>query len=51
VIEAVTSMKNPELLLEEIQRDFLSGKFYEQKNIKASRKQILPVLKQILGRY
>lgn len=51
VIEAVTTMNNPDLLLQSKPADFMGGKFFEQKNVKASRKQILPVIKQILNRY
>jgi inorganic pyrophosphatase/exopolyphosphatase len=51
VIEAMMTMKNPDLLLEEKQAKFMDGRFFEQKNIKASRKQILPIVKQILNRY
>lgn len=28
--------------------EFLNGKFYEQRNIAASRKQVLPIIKEIL---
>lgn len=45
------TLKTPDLLLEEKQVNFMGGRFFEQKNIKASRKQILPVVKQILQRY
>lgn len=51
IVEAVTSMKNPDLLLESRPIDFMCGKFFDQKNVKASRKQILPVIKQILNKY
>lgn len=42
-------MKSPELALEEKPVNFMNGKFYQQMNIKASRKQILPVLKQLMN--
>jgi len=30
---------------------FMSGKFFMQRNVKASRKQILPIVKEILKSY
>ena len=51
MIEAVETMQNPPLLLEPKPADFMGGKFYAQGNVKASRKQILPVIKQILNSY
>lgn len=42
-------MKTPELKLEEKTANFMNGKFYQQMNIKASRKQILPVLKELIN--
>lgn len=51
IIEAVTAMKNPDLLLESKEGAFMSGNFYQQRNVQASRKQILPVIKSILNRY
>jgi exopolyphosphatase len=49
VIDAMKSMKNPELNLVEKNANFMNGKFFQQFNIKASRKQILPVLKQLIN--
>lgn len=31
--------------------DFLNGIFFEQKNVAASRKQVLPIIKQILDNW
>jgi hypothetical protein len=52
IIKAVESMNNPDLKLtlnDEIK--FLDGKFYNQGNVKASRKQILPVIRDLLQAY
>ncbi|CAG9804767.1 unnamed protein product [Chironomus riparius] len=52
IIKTVESMKNPDLKLalnEDIK--FLDGKFYSQGNVKASRKQILPVIRDLLQTY
>ncbi|XP_070496003.1 exopolyphosphatase PRUNE1 [Chironomus tepperi] len=52
IIKTVESMKNPDLKLvlnDDIK--FLDGKFYNQGNVKASRKQILPVIKDLLQTY
>lgn len=49
VYDAVLTMKTPDLLLEKMDVDFLGGKFYRQKNLKASRKQILPVVQSVLN--
>lgn len=51
VIKAMLSMRNPNLQLECKPADFMSGTFYQQMNVKASRKQILPVIKQILNNF
>lgn len=52
IIKTIESMKNPDLELvlnDDIK--FLDGKFYNQKNVKASRKQILPVIRDLLQTY
>lgn len=51
VLETVESMKNPDLqlVLQDIQ--FAESKFYQQQNAKASRKQILPVIRDLLQSY
>lgn len=48
VINAMNSMNSPKLQLMEKEANFMNGKFFQQMNIKASRKQILPVLKDLL---
>jgi exopolyphosphatase len=52
ILNTVKSMSNPELRLqfqEHVQ--FLNGEFFIQENVKASRKQILPVIKELLESY
>jgi exopolyphosphatase len=52
ILEAVKNMNNPALNLI-LQKDlnFMNGEFFIQENIKASRKQILPVIKELLESY
>lgn len=52
IIKTVESMKNPDLKLALNKHiKFLDGKFYNQGNLKASRKQILPVIRNLLQTY
>ncbi|KAG5681655.1 hypothetical protein PVAND_011069 [Polypedilum vanderplanki] len=49
ILNTVKSMTNPELHLNyQSQVQLLDGEFFIQENVKASRKQILPVLKELL---
>ena len=50
IIESIVSSKDPDLQLEEYTNiKFLNGKFFQQKNIKASRKQLLPLLNKLIN--
>lgn len=51
MIQAVRTMDNPSLMLEPKHADFMGGKFFIQANVAASRKQILPVIRQTLNSY
>ncbi|CRK98355.1 CLUMA_CG011715, isoform A [Clunio marinus] len=51
ILNAINEMKDPNLQLTPKDVDFMSGLFYMQENIKASRKQILPVIKNLLNRF
>ncbi|CAO1356218.1 unnamed protein product [Diamesa serratosioi] len=48
---AVENHQTPNLGLTRTNISFLDGIFYNQSNVKASRKQILPVIKEILKKY
>lgn len=52
ILKTVKTMKNPELLLVlNADINFMGGEFFHQGNVHASRKQILPVIKELLNRY
>lgn len=48
---ALENHQNPNLGLTKMNISFLDGVFYNQSNVKASRKQILPVIKVLLKDY
>lgn len=49
IVNLVNNMKNPELNLQKkTDINFMGGDFFYQGNVKASRKQILPIIKEIL---
>lgn len=48
IIECLTNENSLLSLVAEVDINFLDGKFYAQKNVKASRKQILPMVKTVL---
>lgn len=52
ILNTVKSMNNPQLQLNfQPNLQFLDGEFFIQENVKASRKQILPVIKKLLEGY
>lgn len=52
ILNTVKTMENPSLnLVHKSDINFMGGKFFYQKNVHASRKQILPVIKELLNRY
>lgn len=52
VLDTIKTMENPPLNLT-LKNDinFMGGEFFKQGNVHASRKQILPVIKELLNRY
>lgn len=48
IVERLSSDKSMLFLVPEERINFLDGKFYSQNNVKASRKQILPMVKNVL---
>lgn len=51
ILNTIKTMTNPELKLQhKADINFMGGEFFQQGNVKASRKQILPVIKDLLNR-
>lgn len=52
ILNTVKTMENPLLNLElKSDINFMGGEFFHQRNVHASRKQILPAIKELLNRY
>lgn len=52
VLAKLLSSQEPNINLKEVKKcEFLNGKFYDQENIKATRKHILPLVKSVLDKW
>jgi hypothetical protein len=52
ILNTVKTLENPLLNLEQKSDiNFMGGEFFYQRNVHASRKQILPIIKELLKRY
>ncbi|KAJ6635440.1 Exopolyphosphatase PRUNE1 [Pseudolycoriella hygida] len=51
IIERIADENSMLSLVPNENNNFLNGKFYDQKNVKASRKQILPMVKKVLDEF
>lgn len=53
IVETLSHCKDPDLMLQEVAstRSFNGMVHYEQRNVKASRKQILPMVQDVLNKY